>query len=113
MFLFIFERERSHEWWRGRERGGHGFWSGLHADSREPDAGLELTNHEIMTWTEVGRLTDWTTQAPLLLGILIVLENRRLYIFGAISNENVQFAFAYLIYFYVFVVCFPNLFSPG
>ena len=28
------------------------------AVSTEPDAGLELTNREIMTWAEVGRLTD-------------------------------------------------------
>ena len=30
----------------------------------EPDAGLELTDREIMTWAEVGRLTDWATQVP-------------------------------------------------
>ena len=34
--------------------------------STEPDAGLELTDRGIMTWAEVGRLTDWATQAPLL-----------------------------------------------
>ena len=38
--------------------------SRLWAVSTEPDAGLELTNYEIMTWAEVGRLTDWATQAP-------------------------------------------------
>ena len=32
--------------------------------STEPDTGLELTDREIMTWAEVGRLTDWATQAP-------------------------------------------------
>ena len=32
--------------------------------STEPDAGLELTNGEIMTWAEVHRLTDGATQAP-------------------------------------------------
>ena len=31
--------------------------------STEPDTGLELTNWEIMTWAEVGRLADWATQA--------------------------------------------------
>ena len=36
----------------------------LWAVSTEPDAGLELTDREIMTWAEVGRLTDWATQAP-------------------------------------------------
>ena len=41
--------------------------SRLWAVSTEPDVGLELTNREIMTWAEVGRLTDWATQAPLYL----------------------------------------------
>ena len=39
--------------------------SRLWAVSPEPDVELELTDREIMTWAEVGRLTDWTTQAPL------------------------------------------------
>ena len=39
--------------------------SRLWAVSTEPDAGLELTNREIMTWAEVGHSTDWATQAPL------------------------------------------------
>ena len=38
--------------------------SRLWAVSTEPDLGLELTNFRIMTWAEVGRLTDRTTQAP-------------------------------------------------
>ena len=39
--------------------------SRLWAVSTEPDVGLELINREIMTWAEVGRLTDyWTTQVP-------------------------------------------------
>ena len=38
--------------------------SRLWAVSTEPDAGLELTSREIMTWAEVGRLTDWATQVP-------------------------------------------------
>ena len=38
--------------------------SRLGAVSTGPDVGLELTNHEIMTWAEVGRLTDWATQVP-------------------------------------------------
>ena len=37
--------------------------SRLWAISPEPDAGLELADHEIVTWAEVGRLTDWATQA--------------------------------------------------
>ena len=39
--------------------------SRLWAVSTEPDTGLELTDCEIMTWAEVGRSTDWATQAPL------------------------------------------------
>ena len=44
----------------GTERGDTESEGGsrLRAVSTEPDAGLELTNHEIMTWAEVGRLTD-------------------------------------------------------
>ena len=38
--------------------------SRLWAVSTEPDAGLQLTNCEIMTWAEVGHLTDWAKQAP-------------------------------------------------
>ena len=38
--------------------------SSLWAISPEPDAGLELTDLEIVTWAEVGRPTDWATQAP-------------------------------------------------
>ena len=45
----------------GVERGGDTeseAGSRLAAVSAEPNAGLELTNREIMTWAEVGRLTD-------------------------------------------------------
>ena len=28
------------------------------------DAGLELRNHEITTWAEVGHLTNWAIQGP-------------------------------------------------
>ena len=38
--------------------------SRLWAVGTEPDAGLELTDREIITWAEVGRPTDWATQAP-------------------------------------------------
>ena len=38
--------------------------SRLWAVSTEPDAGLEPTDSEIVTWAEVGRLIDWATQAP-------------------------------------------------
>ena len=67
MFIYFWEREREkvcvYKRRRGRERGGQRIQSGLWADSREPDAGLKLGNHEIMTWAEAGRLTAWATQA--------------------------------------------------
>ena len=43
--------------------------SRLWTDSTEPDAGLELTDREIVTWAEVGRSTDWATQEPLMITI--------------------------------------------
>ena len=67
IFLFTFERESA---WAGqgqRERETQNpkqspGW--LQAVSTEPDAGLKLTNREIMTWAKVGRLTNCATQAP-------------------------------------------------
>ena len=44
MFLFLRERER-----RSRERGGERIQSKLCANSREPNTGLELMNHEVTT----------------------------------------------------------------
>ena len=73
--LFIFETETEHEWGRGREREGDTeseAGSRLWAISPEPDAGLELTDREIVTWAEVGRLTDWATQAPRVLDRLLM-----------------------------------------
>ena len=52
----------------GVERGGDTeseIGSRLWAVSTEPNVGLELTNCEIMIWAEVGRPTNWATQAPL------------------------------------------------
>ena len=52
MFLtFIFERlrETEYEQGMGRESGRYRIWSRLLAVSREPDAGFESTNCEIMT----------------------------------------------------------------
>ena len=41
-----------------REMGRESIQSRLCTDSSEPDAGLELTNHKIMTFTEVGLSTN-------------------------------------------------------
>ena len=68
MFYFIFERQRDSMSGGGAEREGDTeskAGSRLRAVSTEPDAGLELTACEIMTWAEVGRLTDWATRVPL------------------------------------------------
>ena len=35
------------------------------------DVGLELLDHEIMTWTKVGSLTNWATQAPQLISYCV------------------------------------------
>ena len=65
VYLFLRERERESKQGRGKERGGQMIWSRFCPDSREPDAGLELMNCEIMSWAEVGRFTDWAIQVPL------------------------------------------------
>ena len=53
-YLFLEQRETEHERGRGREREGDTeseTGSRLRAISPEPeDAGLELTDHEIVTW---------------------------------------------------------------
>ena len=65
--MFIFERERDSVSGEGAERQGDAeseTGSRLWAVSTEPDAGLELTNYEMMTWAEVGHRADWATEAP-------------------------------------------------
>ena len=47
--MFIFEREREHEWRRVRERGRQRIRNGLCTASTEPSVGLELTKSEIVT----------------------------------------------------------------
>ena len=52
-------RERVSEPERGREKGRERIPSRFHTISAEPDTGLELTNHEIMTSAEIqSRLTN-------------------------------------------------------
>ena len=67
MFIYFWDRERQSMNGGGAERegdtepeAGYRLW----AISPEPDAGLQLMVREIVTWAEVGRLTDWATQAP-------------------------------------------------
>ena len=47
--VFCFERVCTHMQARKRQREGERIPSRLHAVSAEPDVGLHLTNHEIMT----------------------------------------------------------------
>ena len=52
VYLFFFferDKETEHEWGTGRERRRQRIRSRLCTDGREPDAGLKLTNREIMT----------------------------------------------------------------
>ena len=49
VYLFFRQRETEHEQGRGRERGRHRIRNRLQALSTEPDAGLKLTDCEIMT----------------------------------------------------------------
>ena len=68
MFIYFWDRERQSMNGGGAEREGDTeseAGSRLWAFSTEPGAGLEPTDREIMTWAEVGRLTDWATQVPL------------------------------------------------
>ena len=43
------EKERAHKWGRGRGRGRERIPSRLYTVSMEPDAGLKLRDHEILT----------------------------------------------------------------
>ena len=67
MFINFWERKRESVSGGGAERegdtdseAGSRFW----AVCTEPDVGLKVTNHEIMNWAVVSRLTDWATQVP-------------------------------------------------
>ena len=65
--VYLRDREKERDTHRGggAERGRQRIQSGLCVDSREPDAGLELTSPEVMARAEVGRLPDGAPQAPL------------------------------------------------
>ena len=67
IFIYFWDRERDRAWVGEGQRerdteseAGSRLW----AISPEPEAGLEPTDREIVTWAEVGRSTDWATQAP-------------------------------------------------
>ena len=70
MFTYFWETDRQSdcvcELGKGQREGDTESKAGfrLCTVSTEPNAGLELTNRKIMTWAEVGCLTDWATQVP-------------------------------------------------
>ena len=66
IYLFLRQRETERERGRGRERRRHRIRSRLQALSHQPRAwrGARTQEREIVTWAEVGRSTDWATQAP-------------------------------------------------
>ena len=83
MFIYFWKRKREKdtkcEQGRGREREGDtesDTGSRPQAVSTQPNVGLEPTNHEIMTWAEVRRSTDWATQASLKIFFLFILRGR-------------------------------------
>ena len=66
-FIYFWDRERQSMNGGGAEREGDTepeAGSRLWAVSTEPDAGLELLDHKIMSWAEIRRLTKWATQSP-------------------------------------------------
>ena len=71
--IYLFLRDRKHEWVKGRGKGGQKIWNRLCTDSREPNVGLELINHKIMTWAKVRCSTDRATQAPWMMRIFNAL----------------------------------------
>ena len=104
-------RETEHEQGRGRGEGGAESEAGsrLWAISTEPDVGLEFTNHEIMTWVDIGRSTDWTTQASLMFGQFISLSLSLclcifLYIFFFSASFVCAIRLILILFFYTFFI---------
>ena len=65
MFIYFWARETEEEWGRGTERETQNQKQAPGSElSTEPNTGLKPTDCEIMTWAQVGCLTDWATQAP-------------------------------------------------
>ena len=63
--MYFFERDRESEWERGRDRGRARIPSGGSVLSAvDPDAGLALLNHEIMTRAETQSWDASPTEPP-------------------------------------------------
>ena len=67
MFIYYWEteRDRARAWEGQREEETQNLKQAPDSELLEPDAGLKLTNWEIMTWAEVGCSSNWATQTPL------------------------------------------------
>ena len=65
--VYFWERAHAHLHVQGtgRDRGRQRIQSRLCADSRKPNAELEPTNCEVITWAKVRCLTYWATQVHL------------------------------------------------
>ena len=65
MFIYFWDNARDRvQSAEGQMEGDTESEAGSRLWAVNPDAGLELTNCETMTWAEVGHLTDWATQLP-------------------------------------------------
>ena len=62
-FIYFWDRERQSMNGGGSERGRHRIWNRHQALSCQ-HVGLELTDHEIITWAKVRHSTNWATQVP-------------------------------------------------
>ena len=69
MFIYFWERDRTER--EGDTESNTG--SRLPADSTEPFARLKPMSREIMTWAKVGRLTNWVSQEPP--NLCLILKN--------------------------------------
>ena len=62
VYSFLRDRERQSASGGGAKREGDP--ESEAGSTSEPNVRFKLTNHEIMTWAEVGCLHDWATQVP-------------------------------------------------
>ena len=81
MFIYFWQREQERACARrrrGREREMENPKQTLYWQQRA-EAGLEPTNHDIMTWAEDRCLTDWAIQVPLWFYFLMfIFESKRM-----------------------------------
>ena len=83
-FICYWETERNRAWagagQRERETQNPKQAPGSELSAQSLTRGSKVTNREIMTWAEVGRLTDWATQAPLSITFLKTRGKPRMWV---------------------------------